>query len=98
LPATLAADRTGGGKIVLLGDPMRDRPTDSHRVIAANRAGRKLAPNEIVHHVDEDKSNNAESNLSVESRGAHTAAHNRARPLSKLRSSLRMVRERRKLY
>lgn len=77
---------------------MRDRKSDVHRAVAEKKVGRKLGPNEIVHHNDEDKANNADANLVVESRGAHTSAHNRARPLSKLRASLRMHREGRKLY
>lgn len=77
---------------------MRDRKSDAHRKIAANKVGRKLAPNEVVHHADEDKANNVDTNLAVEPRGKHTGAHNRARPLSRLRASLRMVRESRKLY
>lgn len=77
---------------------MRDRPSDKHRKIAERKVGRKLGPDEIVHHEDENKANNADINLSIEDRGAHTARHNRNRPLSRLRGSLRMVREKRKLY
>jgi hypothetical protein len=46
-------------------------------------------PGMIRHHKDEDKTNNAPTNLEVQPRGAHTAAHNRARGLSKLRKALR---------
>lgn len=77
---------------------MRDRKSDKHRAIAEQKVGRKLGPNEIVHHADEDKDNNAPLNLDVEGRSHHTAAHNRARPLSKLRASLRMVKRGEKLY
>jgi hypothetical protein len=77
---------------------MRDRPNDQHRQIAEAKIGRKLGPNEVVDHADEDKTNNAPSNLEVEQRGAHTAAHNRARGLSRLRASLRMVKEGKKVY
>jgi len=77
---------------------MRDRKSDAHRAIAEKKVGRKLGPNEVVDHKDEDKANNAPANLDVKSRGAHTAQHNRARGLSKLRASLRMHREGRKLY
>lgn len=77
---------------------MRDRKSDAHRKVASKKLGRKLAPNEVVHHKDEDKANNADANLVVEPRGPHTAAHNRARKVSKLRESLRMHREGRKLY
>lgn len=77
---------------------MRDRKSDAHRAIAEKKVGRKLAPNEVVDHQDEDKANNAPTNLSVVPRGAHTAAHNRGRKVSKLRASLRMHKEGRKLY
>ncbi len=78
---------------------MRDRKSDTaHRVAAETKLGRKLLPMEVVHHIDEDKENNANTNLDVEPRGEHTSAHNRARPLSHLRASLRMHREGKKLY
>jgi hypothetical protein len=77
---------------------MRDRKSDTHRKVAEKVAGRKLGPNEIVHHKDEDKANNSDANLAVEPRGTHTAAHNRSRGLSKLRASLRMHRDGKKIY
>jgi hypothetical protein len=76
----------------------RDRKSDKHRTIAERVAGRKLTRNEVVDHIDEDKSNNDPRNLRVVSRGAHTAQHNRARGLSKLRAALRMVKEGKKVY
>ena len=72
---------------------MRDRPNDRHRRVAAAKVGRPLSSADIVHHNDEDKANNASDNLDVTTRGAHTAGHNKRRGLSKLRSSLRMVRD-----
>ena len=36
-----------------------------HRIIAEQSIGRKLRPGEIVHHLDEDKSNNSPENLVV---------------------------------
>ena len=77
---------------------MRDRTSDAHRRLTEQRLGRKLSTDELVHHRDEDKTNNAGTNLTVEPRGAHTTQHNKQRGLSKLRASLRMVKERRKLY
>ena len=77
---------------------MRDRPSDAHRRAGERKAGRTLTPNEIVHHQDEDKSNNADTNLEIVPRGKHTSDHNRQRGLSKLRAALRMVKEKRKLY
>ena len=68
---------------------MRDRPNDRHRKVAEAKAGRPLGPNDIAHHKDEDKTNNAPDNLDVVPRGKHTSAHNRQRPLSRLRKALR---------
>lgn len=78
---------------------MRDRKDDhTHRRVAEIKIGRKLKSNEIVHHRDESKDNNAAENLEVVLRGTHTASHNRTRGTSKLRKALRMPKERRKLY
>lgn len=78
---------------------MRDRKSDTaHRQVAEAKLGRKLRPNEVVDHADEDKRNNAPGNLSAQDRGVHTAHHNRTRQLGKLRASLRMVKEGKRLY
>lgn len=77
---------------------MRDRKSDAHRAIAENKVGRKLGPNEVVDHLDENKANNAPANLDLKQRGAHTAQHNRGRGLSKLRAALRMHQEGKKIY
>lgn len=36
-----------------------------HRIVAKKKVGRPLAENEVVHHIDLDKSNNMESNLLI---------------------------------
>mgnify|MGYP001594984711 CR=1 FL=1 len=78
---------------------MRDRPHDTaHRRVAEAKLGRPLAPNEVVHHENEDKADNTSINLNAQARNVHTAEHNKRRPLSKLRAALRMVRERKRLY
>lgn len=77
---------------------MRDRTSDAHRTMTERELGRTLGPNEVVDHVDEDKTNNAKENRRVMPRGAHTTMHNKTRGLSKLRAALRMVREGRKSY
>jgi hypothetical protein len=77
---------------------MRDRKNDAHRAIAERKVGHKLGYNEVVHHADEDKANENPDNLDIKSRSAHTVAHNKTRHLSKLRASLRMHKEGRKLY
>ena len=78
---------------------MRDRKSDtSHRLATERKLGRKLGANEVVDHLNEDKSDNAPANLDPKPRGAHTAQHNRSRGLSKLRASLRMHKEGKKIY
>ena len=78
---------------------MRDRKDDhTHRRIAAARLGRTLASHEVVDHLNEDKHDNSPANLTVESRAAHTKHHAGARSLSKLRASLRMAKEGKRLY
>jgi len=46
-----------------------------HRVLAENKIGRYLLPNEIVHHKDEDKTNNKEENLEVLTNEEHSRLH-----------------------
>lgn len=46
-----------------------------HRVIMENKLGRLLNDNEDVHHINEDKTDNSESNLEVMTRSAHAAHH-----------------------
>ena len=78
---------------------MRDRKDDTtHRTVAAAKLGRPLKPNEVVDHGNEDKTDNSPANVNVMDRRAHTAQHNRSRGLSKLRASLRMPKEGKKLY
>ncbi len=74
------------------GGRMRDRKTDVHRNRAQAKLGRDLTPDEVVHHVDENKSNNTPANLDVGKRGPHTTHHNQNRGLSMLRRALRMSR------
>jgi len=55
---------------------------DLHRVIAEQRLGRKLKPNEVVHHIDGDKLNNDPDNLCVMTRGEHARLHLKGKPIS----------------
>ena len=73
---------------------MRDRPNDLHRSIAGAQ------PGEVVHHKDENKANNMKSNLEAMPAAKHNAitAKSRGLKLSRLRASLRMHSERKKLY
>lgn len=46
-----------------------------HVVIAEQRLGRRIRPNEVVHHIDENKQNNNISNLQVMTRAEHARIH-----------------------
>jgi len=46
-----------------------------HRHVMEQVLGRELTPDEIVHHIDEDKSNNDPSNLKVINRSSHPKEH-----------------------
>ena len=46
-----------------------------HRVLVENKLGRYLLPNEVVHHINEDKNDNRIENLSVLSNKDHSKLH-----------------------
>jgi hypothetical protein len=50
-----------------------------YRLIAAEKIGRPLAANEIVHHINGDHSDNRPGNLSVMTQGDHFRLHIKAR-------------------
>lgn len=77
---------------------MRDRPNDSHRTALERKLGRKLKPNEIADHVNEQKDDNSPTNLRPMDRGAHTAYHNRRRSTGQLVKALNMFRKGEKSY
>lgn len=47
----------------------------AHRVVMEEKLGRKLRPGEIVHHIDEDKTNNHPDNLQLFASQAEHARH-----------------------
>lgn len=62
-------------------DAMSNGCVLEHRLIAEEKLGRRLSKNEIVHHIDEDKSNNHPDNLEVlTSRSEHAKLHKPAKP------------------
>lgn len=67
--ATLGAD---GYKRVWFSDGSGET---EHRFLMEQHLGRKLKRNEVVHHIDGDRTNNALSNLVVMSRAEHSALH-----------------------
>jgi IS30 family transposase len=46
-----------------------------HRAVAETMLGRKLRPDEIVHHKDRNKHNNSPENLEIITRAQHVAEH-----------------------
>lgn len=50
-----------------------------HDRVAVAALGRPLAPGEVVHHDNEDRTDNRWENLVVETRGEHNAEHNARR-------------------
>ena len=46
-----------------------------HRIIMERRLGRELRDDEVIHHIDHDKTNNDISNLVVMTRSEHTRLH-----------------------
>lgn len=50
-----------------------------HRVLMAEKLGRSLGPDDLVHHRDENPANNAIDNLELIRRGDHSRLHNTGR-------------------
>ena len=48
-----------------------------HVIAMESRLGRKLMPDEIVHHIDGNKHNNDINNLALMTRSAHARLHRR---------------------
>lgn len=53
-----------------------------HVVMMETRLGRPLLPDEIVHHVDEDRQNNSWDNLCLMTKAAHSRHHRRLQRLT----------------
>jgi hypothetical protein len=72
-------DAKGYVLITLDNDPSGRIQKAEHILVAERMIGRKLTKNEVVHHKDENRKNNAESNLQVMTRGEHTKLHHAMR-------------------
>ena len=48
-----------------------------HQIIAEIMIGRPLKPNEVVHHIDGNKANNAKANLIICTHSYHIALHHK---------------------
>lgn len=55
---------------------------DEHRYVMEQFLQRKLTKNEVVHHIDEDKTNNDIENLQVLTRSEHSRLHRLGKKLS----------------
>ena len=58
-----------------------------HVVAIENLIGRKIHPDEVVHHKDHDKQNNDLSNLELMSRSSHTSLHSKENFINRKRDS-----------
>lgn len=73
------------GYIVLLSDLPGNRPIrkKEHRHVMELKAGLELPKTWVVHHIDEDKSNNHPDNLKPMPKADHTRYHSKKRAVSK---------------
>ena len=53
----------------------KHRGRHKHRIVAEEMLGRPLLPEEVVHHIDHDKTNNDPSNLQIMTRADHARLH-----------------------
>jgi hypothetical protein len=63
-----------------------------HCLVAERALGRSLRPDEVVHHIDGDKQNNAPSNLIIMSKAYHHWLHHRIDPEFKAKFMRALVR------
>ncbi len=56
-----------------------ERPEREHRIVGGKALGRELRTNEVVHHIDGDKSNNNNDNLLICTSSYHSALHQKMR-------------------
>lgn len=70
-----------------------------HRLVMEEKIGRYLEPNEAVHHIDGDKSNNSIENLALVTRRAHMMLHKQQlRDMLAMQVKIRELEERVEKY
>lgn len=78
IPERIAVDKALGYSYFMDRDhPLSDKKGRVwlHRHIASVEAGRLVLPEEVVHHTDHNRRNNAPSNLEILTRGEHARVH-----------------------
>lgn len=63
----------GNGYVQFTRGENKDR--SEHDVAMEARLGRRLRPDEVVHHIDRDRENNSENNLALITRAGHMRLH-----------------------
>lgn len=76
--------KNGNSRFTSTGYEKVGNKTTEHRLAMQEYLGRKLKPDEVVHHIDRDKTNNNLDNLVVMTRSEHTALHIRKKPVNAL--------------
>lgn len=56
-------------------DPKRKYVVTKHQLILEKKLGRRLRPNELVHHIDGNRGNSKMNNLKVVTKSQHNKAH-----------------------
>lgn len=65
-----------------------------HRLVVESKIGRFLRKNEIVHHIDENKLNNAPENLRVMTQSEHLSLHRRKEFFCSIKNCMKKHRAR----
>lgn len=68
------------------------RSVDEHRLAMERLIGRRLGQNEVVHHIDGDKSNNDLTNLVLMSRSDHARMHMKGVPRTDSEKRIAQIR------
>ncbi len=69
----------------------KNRSVVEARYILEKKIGRKLLPNEITHHIDEDYTNNHEDNLEAMDAQEHRSYHAKKQGLGKIRTNFKIT-------
>jgi len=70
---------SNGYRVIYVDEGGKRVQRKEHRVVMERELGRKLEPEEAVHHLNGDKSDNRPENLLVVGHGAHTEHHHYGR-------------------